>query len=66
MGRARRAPGGLNAAPRQVETVVEQLDAWLESDWYRTFAAGGPEAPSGRTPPTGPGGGPAQGRSTTS
>ncbi|MFC9066063.1 MULTISPECIES: DUF885 domain-containing protein [Streptomyces] len=35
---------GLNAAPRQVETVVEQLDAWLESDWYRTFAAGGPEA----------------------
>ncbi|CAL9465863.1 hypothetical protein SUDANB171_02719 [Streptomyces sp. enrichment culture] len=35
---------GLNAAPRQVETVIEQLDAWLESDWYRTFAASGPEA----------------------
>ncbi|MFD7512687.1 DUF885 family protein, partial [Streptomyces sp. NPDC059853] len=35
---------GLNAAPRQVETVVEQLDAWLDADWYRTFAAGGPEA----------------------
>nr|WP_205740925.1 DUF885 domain-containing protein [Haloactinopolyspora alba] len=33
----------LCAAPRQVETVVEQIDTWLASDWYATFAAGGPD-----------------------
>ncbi|GAB2876102.1 DUF885 domain-containing protein [Streptomyces mayteni] len=35
---------GLTAAPRQVTTVAGQLDAWLAADWYREFAAGGPEA----------------------
>ncbi|MBB5786684.1 DUF885 family protein [Jiangella mangrovi] len=35
---------GLYAAPRQVDTVVEQLDTWLESDWYTTFVGKGPEA----------------------
>jgi uncharacterized protein (DUF885 family) len=34
---------GLYAAPRQVDTVVEQLGTWLESDWYTTFVGKGPE-----------------------
>nr|WP_203433690.1 DUF885 domain-containing protein [Jiangella asiatica] len=32
----------LLAAPRQVETVVEQIDTWLAADWYATFVAAGP------------------------
>jgi uncharacterized protein (DUF885 family)/uncharacterized membrane protein YdbT with pleckstrin-like domain len=32
----------LFVAPRQVRTVVGQLDEWLVSDWYRTFVADGP------------------------
>ena len=34
---------GLFAAPRQVATVVGQLDAWLAGPWFATFAAAGPE-----------------------
>ncbi|NMH79745.1 DUF885 domain-containing protein [Pseudonocardia xinjiangensis] len=37
---------GLYAAPRQVETVVGQLDAWLagaEGTWFHTFVAKAPE-----------------------
>jgi uncharacterized protein (DUF885 family) len=34
----------LPAAARQVETVAGQLDAWLTADWFRDFAAAGPEA----------------------
>lgn len=33
---------GLHAAPRQVETVVGQIDAWLDSDWFVSFVADGP------------------------
>ncbi|PZF81838.1 DUF885 domain-containing protein [Jiangella anatolica] len=35
---------GLYAAPRQVDTVVEQLDTWLTADWYTGFVAKGPDA----------------------
>ncbi len=35
---------GLCAAPRQVATVVGQLDAWLAGPWFATFAAAGPAA----------------------
>ncbi|SEF16144.1 DUF885 domain-containing protein [Jiangella alba] len=35
---------GLYAAPRQVDTVLEQLDTWLEADWYSSFVANGPDA----------------------
>jgi uncharacterized protein (DUF885 family) len=38
---------GLTTAPRQARTVVEQLDAWLAADWFRAFAAGGPEPAAG-------------------
>ncbi|MCO1657894.1 DUF885 domain-containing protein [Pseudonocardia sp. S2-4] len=34
---------GLHAAPRQVETVVEQLDEWAASAWFPTFADGAPD-----------------------
>ena len=34
---------GLTAAPRQAETMASQLDALLKADWFRDFAAGGPE-----------------------
>ncbi|WP_062209877.1 DUF885 domain-containing protein [Streptomyces sp. NBRC 109706] len=34
---------GRTVAPRQALVLAEQLGAWLDSDWYRTFAAGGPE-----------------------
>jgi uncharacterized protein (DUF885 family) len=33
---------GLHAAPRQVETVVGQLDDWTASSWFPTFTAGAP------------------------
>jgi uncharacterized protein (DUF885 family) len=33
---------GMHAAPRQVETVVGQLDAWLDSTWFPQFVAGAP------------------------
>src|SRR5690606_23102150 len=42
---------GLHAAPRQVETVVGQLDAWLGGEggsWFHAFAA---KAPDGVSPP---------------
>ncbi|MGY1740879.1 MULTISPECIES: DUF885 domain-containing protein [unclassified Blastococcus] len=35
---------GLLVAPRQVTTVVGQLDAWLAGPWFGTFAAAGPPA----------------------
>jgi uncharacterized protein (DUF885 family) len=35
---------GLHAAPRQVETVVGQLDEWTASAWFADFVAGGPDA----------------------
>ncbi|SDU41434.1 DUF885 domain-containing protein [Jiangella alkaliphila] len=35
---------GLYAAPRQVGTVLEQLDTWLAADWYTSFVAKGPDA----------------------
>ncbi|WP_049566987.1 DUF885 domain-containing protein [Streptomyces sp. SBT349] len=34
---------GLTAAPRQAEAVAGQIDALITADWYRSFAAGGPE-----------------------
>ncbi len=34
---------GLPVAPRQVATVVGQLDAWLAGPWFGTFAAAGPQ-----------------------
>jgi uncharacterized protein (DUF885 family) len=37
------ADRGLLVAPRQVATVVGQLDAWLAGPWFGTFAARGPE-----------------------
>jgi uncharacterized protein (DUF885 family) len=38
---------GLHAAPRQVETVVGQLDEWAASAWFPTFVAAAPDsAPS--------------------
>jgi uncharacterized protein (DUF885 family) len=36
------AERGLFAAPRQVHTVVGQLDAWLEGPYFGTFVADGP------------------------
>ncbi|MCZ2827867.1 DUF885 domain-containing protein [Modestobacter sp. VKM Ac-2986] len=36
------AERGLFAAPRQVRTVVGQLDAWLEGPYFATFVADGP------------------------
>jgi len=33
----------LLAAPRQVETVADQLDQWVSSRWFAEFAGGGPE-----------------------
>ncbi|WP_116949692.1 DUF885 domain-containing protein [Jiangella endophytica] len=38
---------GKYAAPRQVDAVVEQLGTWLSTDWYTTFAGGGPEPQRG-------------------
>jgi uncharacterized protein (DUF885 family) len=41
---------GLHAAPRQVETVIGQLDEWLTGEggsWFHTFAA---KAPDGTAP----------------
>jgi uncharacterized protein (DUF885 family) len=35
---------GLFVAPRQVYTVVEQLDEWLAGPYYATFVATGPES----------------------
>lgn len=34
---------GLLVAPRQVATVVGQLDAWLAGPWFGTFAGRGPQ-----------------------
>jgi uncharacterized protein (DUF885 family) len=34
---------GLHAAPRQVETVVGQLDEWAAGAWFPTFVAGAPD-----------------------
>ncbi len=34
---------GLHAAPRQLETVVGQLDAWLYADWFHKFVAQAPD-----------------------
>jgi uncharacterized protein (DUF885 family) len=34
---------GLLVAPRQVRTVVGQLDEWMTGPYYTTFAASGPE-----------------------
>ncbi|WP_211658399.1 DUF885 domain-containing protein [Phytoactinopolyspora halophila] len=34
---------GLLAAPRQVETVIEQLTSWIEARWYADFVSAGPE-----------------------
>ncbi|QXG77420.1 DUF885 domain-containing protein [Modestobacter sp. L9-4] len=36
------AERGLFAAPRQVHTVIGQLDAWLEGPYFGTFVADGP------------------------
>ncbi len=33
---------GLHTAPRQVETVVGQLDEWMAGAWFPTFANGAP------------------------
>lgn len=33
---------GLHAAPRQVQTVIGQLDEWASSNWFPTFVAAGP------------------------
>jgi uncharacterized protein (DUF885 family) len=35
---------GLFVAPRQVRTVVAQLDEWLAGPWFTTFVAAGPES----------------------
>lgn len=35
---------GLHAAPRQLATVADQLDAWVTSRWFATFVAAGPES----------------------
>jgi len=35
---------GLLVAPRQVHTVVGQLDEWLTGPYFTTFVAGGPES----------------------
>jgi uncharacterized protein (DUF885 family) len=35
---------GLLVAPRQVHTVVSQLDEWLAAPYFSTFVAAGPEA----------------------
>jgi uncharacterized protein (DUF885 family) len=35
---------GLFVAPRQVRTVVAQLDEWLAGPWFAGFVASGPEA----------------------
>jgi uncharacterized protein (DUF885 family) len=35
---------GLFVAPRQVRTVVEQLDEWLAGPYFATFVAAGPES----------------------
>lgn len=32
------------SAPRQVRTVIGQLDQWLESRWFHDFASQGPES----------------------
>jgi uncharacterized protein (DUF885 family) len=37
------AARGLLVAPRQVTTVVGQLDTWLAGPWFGTFAAAGPD-----------------------
>jgi len=37
------AAQGLFAAPRQVRTVVGQLDAWLEGPYFASFVADGPD-----------------------
>jgi uncharacterized protein (DUF885 family) len=40
---------GLHAAPRQVETVVDQLDEWLAGEggsWFHSFAAKAPDGVS--------------------
>jgi uncharacterized protein (DUF885 family) len=34
---------GLHAAPRQVETVIGQLDDWTASSWFPTFVAAAPD-----------------------
>lgn len=38
---------GLHPAPRQLETVVGQLDEWLTASWFHTFVADGPESLTG-------------------
>jgi uncharacterized protein (DUF885 family) len=38
---------GLFVAPRQVHTVVGQLDEWLAGPYFATFAASGPDAVRG-------------------
>jgi uncharacterized protein (DUF885 family) len=38
---------GLFAAPRQVETVVGQLDEWLAGPYFTTFVQAGPESRRG-------------------
>ena len=38
------ASRGLLVAPRQVDTVVGQLDEWLAGSFFATFAATGPDA----------------------
>lgn len=37
------AARGLHAAPRQLETVVGQFDAWIDGRWFHTFVAAGPD-----------------------
>ena len=45
VSRWRRAPAAeLFVAPRQVRTVVEQLDEWLAGPYFAGFVASGPEA----------------------
>ena len=38
---------GLHAAPRQLATVVAQLDEWLAASWWHAFVAGGPTGLAG-------------------
>ena len=39
---------GLHAAPRQITTVIEQLDEWLAGDasWWHRFVAAAPDVPA--------------------
>jgi uncharacterized protein (DUF885 family) len=35
---------GVLAAPRQVETVVDQISTWIETQWFQEFVSAGPSS----------------------